>query len=77
MRISRIEGDSGYNTWQDLSRAVVTLDGEIVRDCYTADETLGMVLTAVRTEFDTLQWDDDGNLIMEKRYGRVNITFVE
>jgi hypothetical protein len=43
MRISVVEGDSGYNTWQDLNKAIVTLDGEEKFGVLTADEMLGLL----------------------------------
>lgn len=76
MRISLIEGDSGYNTWQDLSKAVVTLDGEVVKNCLTADEMLGFVLVddgyeLVGSNFTKFSWRPK----TKKLHGVVRITF--
>jgi len=75
MRISVIEGDSGFNCWQDFSKAVVTLDGEPVYNVLTADEMLGFVLVQDRNEWGFLQFDEDGEILTKKLRGRVVITF--
>lgn len=69
MRISVKPGDPGYNTWQDFSKARVTLDGERILSVVTADELLGFVTT--------IEWDyTTGKAVEIKHRGKVEITFV-
>lgn len=75
MRISIREGDSGWNTWQDLSRSVVTLDGNIVKGVITADENLGYVVVYMKDSWGYPAIGDNGTLIEQKQHGRVEITF--
>ena len=75
MRISVIEGDSGFRLWQDMSKATVFLDGQQVYYVLTADEMLGFVLVQDRNEWGMLQFDSDDNILTKKLRGRVEITF--
>lgn len=75
MRISTKEGDSGYNTWQDMSKAVVTLDGDIMYDVLTADEMLGYVIIMVPQTVDMFGYERVLGYKEEKHFGRVVITF--
>lgn len=84
MRISIREGDSGYNLWQDFSKAIVQCNGEQLcspsdhpfgYNVITADEMLGFVEILDTNMFGLAQYDEDGNVITKKLRGHVVITF--
>ena len=67
MRVSTLENDPGF-TWDRRWR--VTLDGEEVRDCFTADDVEGVVVVLARPR----RVGADRRPVTETRRGAVTIT---
>lgn len=45
MRISSKRGDPGYHPDANLMDIVIKLNGEVIRNCVTADDVAGLVVT--------------------------------
>ena len=82
MRISINDSDSGYANYLRMIERLggaknlinITLDGELVRQCFTADEEEGSVLCWLVDEHGHLRLNDDQTPMMCWRYGSVAIT---
>lgn len=80
MRVSTFEDDPGYINWMQVcyeyghSSIVITLDGEEVKDCVTADEDGDMghviVLKCDKNDRPVIK---DNQLCYEKRCGNVKV----
>lgn len=72
MRVSVEPTDRGYN---DAARMCdVTLDGQPLKECITADEEAGIAICYV-VENGSLQFDGAGNARLKELRGVVKITY--
>lgn len=75
MRISADKNDPGYLAHiTNPNRVKVTLDGEEVLYCITADDELGYILCHI-VDDTGVAVDKYGNPVFSERYGKVTITY--
>jgi hypothetical protein len=82
VRISINDSDSGYANYLRMVERLggakhlihITLNGEAVRQCFTADEEEGSVLLWLRDDEGLLRLNDDQTPMLRWLYGSVAIT---
>ena len=71
MRISTKPEDPGFRP--DPSSYWVIFDGEILHDCHTADEELGLAIIYERVSDGRFKWDPVNGIAERELRGRVEV----